>query len=748
MKVIEVRQESELLNLRERWDQLLARSASGAIFLTWEWISAWWAAYGTPGELCILLAVDDRDTLQGIAPLRRRTVRKYGQTYSTLAFVGDGSADSDYLDCIIAEGEEEAVMGAFGRYWESELSQGTLLELNEIPDSSPNLRFLRALGRRRGMIWSEEAVACATVALPGNWDAYLKTLAPRFRTKIRSALRNLESRAEVRFEFCRQPEQLDRWLSSLFELHRRRWAAAAKPGVFRWDRKRLFYQQLSPLVLDRGWLCFSALEWKGQILSCQYGFVYRSRYFQLQEGFDPACEHWNVGIGLRAWSIRELLQQGVAEYDFLGGVGRHKSDWGARTKLSQRVVLGRLQARNLLFCRGPEWAGRARQAVKSYVPDRLLAARDAYQERRRAAEFQRRETRTPDANLGAPWVRSTLAACYFHSPFPWLLPRLRDRYRLRVSPNGRWPRIRLDRRRQPSARILYFHRVNEEGDPFLGSISTRLFEQEMRFVARHYRVVSLAEAARRLAHGEPAEPVVAITFDDGYQDNYLNAFPVLQRYGLPATIFLTTGSLDSRERLWFEQLSLAVKRTSRAYIDLEIDVPRRLWTRTEAERLAAKDQIIALVRGLPDAERRRWVSEILAYLDAPRDREDTMLTWDQVRFMNQRGIDFGGHTVTHPFISRLSPEQVLWEVSECKRRIEEELQVPVHHFAYPNGRDGDFEEWNKQVLKDAGYRVAASTLWGVNYPGTDPMELRRGQPWEEDAAVFAAKLDWYQWGDV
>jgi peptidoglycan/xylan/chitin deacetylase (PgdA/CDA1 family)/CelD/BcsL family acetyltransferase involved in cellulose biosynthesis len=745
MKIIEVRTEAELASLRTTWQELLSRSASDTIFLTWEWVSTWWSAYGIPGEFNVMLAVDDRNVTRGIAPLRRHEVSRYGRKFRVLSFIGDGSCDSDYLDFIIGLGDETEVMNAFCKAFEAELERGTVLELNEIPEASSNLPILEVLGRRREMLWSEVDVPCATVALPANWEDFLKKLAPRFRTKVRSVFRNLNGRAEVRFGFCQDPAELDQLLPSLFELHRLRWAKESQPGVFQWDRKRLFYQKLSPLLLEGGHLFFSWLQWKGRTLACQYGFTYRNRYFHLQEGYDPACEHWNVGIGLRAWSFQELFKRGITEYDFLAGVGRHKSDWGAETKLSKRVVLGHRQASHALFCRGPEWERQARESLRQWIPSRLVAARQArYEERRRAAFQDQSAVLSGNGN----WMRSALASCYFRSPLPLLLPRFRNRYILRVSPNGKLPAIRFEKRRQPSVRILYYHRVNDEADPFGGAISTRIFEDQMGFVARHYRVVSLAEATRRLSDGAPAEPVVAITFDDGYQDNYLNAFPILKRYGLLATIFLTTGSIDSRDRLWFEKLALAVKKTSRQFIDLEVDLPRRIWMRNETERLNAKSQLNAILRNLSDAERRRLLEEILRELDVPDDREDTMLTWDQIRFMKQHRIDFGGHTVTHPFVSRLGPEQALFEVSECKRRIEEELQAPVEHFAYPNGREGDFEAWNKEVLKKAGYHSAVSTLWGVNYPSTDPMELRRGQPWEEDLAVFAAKLDWYQWRDV
>jgi peptidoglycan/xylan/chitin deacetylase (PgdA/CDA1 family) len=113
--------------------------------------------------------------------------------------------------------------------------------------------------------------------------------------------------------------------------------------------------------------------------------------------------------------------------------------------------------------------------------------------------------------------------------------------------------------------------------------------------------------------------------------------------------------------------------------------------------------------------------------------------------MKAQGIDFGGHTVTHPFVSRLTAEEADWEIAECKKRIEQEIQSPVNHFAYPSGRECDFAPSSKAAVQAAGYRSAVSTVWGVNSPSTDPFELRRGNPWETSAAMFAAKLDCYEW---
>lgn len=346
---------------------------------------------------------------------------------------------------------------------------------------------------------------------------------------------------------------------------------------------------------------------------------------------------------------------------------------------------------------------------------------------------------------GRQWMRRAIASCYFHSPISALARRVRDEYQLELSSGGKWPGISLKKRLQPSARILYYHRVNDDNDPFFSAISTTLFEAEMRFVSRHYRVVSMTELLRRLAGGA-TEPVLAITFDDGYRDNYENAFPILQRYGLPATIFLTTGSMDTGDSLWFEQLALAMKKTSREFVDLEIAPAGRIWLRTPAERLDGNARVFSALRGLSDPERRRVLTDVMCQLAVTDDgeRRRKMLTWDDVRLMSNHGIAFGGHTVNHPFLSRLSGEEFRWEVAECKRRIEEEVQVPADYFAYPNGREQDFGLSNKTLIREAGYRAAVTTIWGVNSSSTDPFELRRGGPWESSPAMFAYKLDWYQ----
>jgi peptidoglycan/xylan/chitin deacetylase (PgdA/CDA1 family)/CelD/BcsL family acetyltransferase involved in cellulose biosynthesis len=735
MKIAEIRREAEFEQLRESWSRLLTESAAPNVFLTWEWAYAWWNAYGTPGELRIFTFSDDAGVLRGIAPFRQRNIRKYGQTVQALCFVGDGSYDSDYLDLITAAGYEKPVIDALRAHLSGELNRGLVLLLNEVPANSPHLALWQELAETYGLAWKTEDAPCATVHLPESWEAYVQTLQSRFRTKVRSVLRNLESKPEIQFHFCDDESQLPRLLPVLFDLHTRRWKAEGKPGVFGGEQKRAFYYAVSKLLLERKRLRLCWLEWNGKILACQYGFIYDGVYNQLQEGYEPASEHWNLGIGLRAWSIREMLKEGIREYDFLGGVGRHKTCWGAEVKNSQRIQLAGKSYRTLLFRRGPEWEAVGREWIVKNMPEKLLSMRRA-----------RREQQPTANGHSESWLRQTAAVVYSGSGLPALTRSLRDRYQ--VSP-GAQGLAKISKRERGSARIFYYHRVNDDNNPFFGSLSTELFDQQMRYISRHYRVVSMTDLMRHLEEGDSAEPVIAITFDDGYEDNYRNAFPILQRYDLPATIFLSTGPIDSGEPLCFERLPGAVKTATQESIDLELDIPRRIWMRSEAERLDAVAQIFAILRRMDDSERRIRLEEILRLLGSPKAATlgNPMLTWDQIRLMKAKRIDFGGHTVSHPFLSKVAPAQALWEVSECKRRIEEELQQPANYFAYPNGREEDFAAFNKELLRSAGYRAAMTTIWGVNDRSTDRMELRRGGPWEAHPAMFAYKLDWYQWAN-
>ncbi|MBI4364397.1 MAG: GNAT family N-acetyltransferase [Candidatus Latescibacteria bacterium] len=333
--------ESAFARLKPEWNALLASSRTRTIFLTWEWISAWWEAYRAGKELYVI-RVDAGERLIGIAPLYRRRLRRaLGIGWRVLQPLGDGSYDSDYLDWVAEPGREGEVVGEVAEFLDRHRHDWEMLLVNEIPDTSPHLPYLRHEGTRRRWISEETPVPCARVRLPGSWDEYLALLKPRQRTKVRSLLRDVDGSADARFDRCQDREDLAPRLESLFDLHNRRWRAQGRPGVFEEPAKRAFYAAMSERFLARDWLRLYSLSVSGRYAAHQFCFEYDGVLYLLQEGYDPTFAGSEVGNALRGLVFRDCIARGLRAYDFLAGVTSHKLAWGSSVHRSVRLTLAR-----------------------------------------------------------------------------------------------------------------------------------------------------------------------------------------------------------------------------------------------------------------------------------------------------------------------------------------------------------------------------------------------------------------------
>ena len=343
-EVIPIDGSSALADIAPMWRDLLHSSTADTLFLTPEWMSAWWSAYAATGEgrsAVVVVARRGRDIV-GILPLQIAEERYRGRLpIRALRFLGDGTYDSDYLDFVVPRGEEEEVLPAF---W-SWLRRGAgplrydVARWYEIPTTSPHYALTRSLATHAGTLLSEERIGCVSVALPDSWDEYLGSLRPRMRTKIRSLRRDLEADHATTLIACSEASELHETLDSLFDLHQRRWATRGEPGALRGREKRRFYDALGRTLLERGWLDLHTLVVNGTPVAHQFCGRYQGTVYLLQEGYDPDWESMGVGNVLRAMLLERLIQEGVRTYDFLGGVSQHKLSWGGRIRESARLTV-------------------------------------------------------------------------------------------------------------------------------------------------------------------------------------------------------------------------------------------------------------------------------------------------------------------------------------------------------------------------------------------------------------------------
>lgn len=210
--------------------------------------------------------------------------------------------------------------------------------------------------------------------------------------------------------------------------------------------------------------------------------------------------------------------------------------------------------------------------------------------------------------------------------------------------------------------VLMYHNIGTPpaGENSLGLyVSPAMFRFQMWYLkAAGFRVVPLRDIAN-VVHGKfSGKKIVAITFDDGYQDYFESAYPVLRAYGFPSTVFVVT-DLVGRKNEWD-------------------------------------------FRELKDSKK--------------------LMDWDTIRQLKKEGVTFGSHSKTHPFLSRLSSDELRAELNGSRKDLETHLHAPVDFFCYPYG---DYDNGTVEAVKQAGYRLAVTTKRGLVHEGNDPFRVRR-----------------------
>ncbi|HEV8712621.1 MAG TPA: GNAT family N-acetyltransferase [Candidatus Binatia bacterium] len=357
--------------LREEWDAVLKASASGCLFLTWDWLHTWWKHLSDGRQLFIITARCDGE-LVAIAPLALRP-RRLSRLLPvrSLGFLGTGSVGSNYLDVIIRHGKEQEALQAMTNY----LVRGKLmLELAELRGNSSFAAMLAAQLRRRG--WrireAQSNVSPFIKLSEHSWQSYLATLGAEHRYNFQRRLRNLTKEFDVRFERVLTEEQQREALASLVTLHNLRWRDRGGSSALHTPSLQAFHEEMSRLALERGWLRLFILRLDGQPAAALYGFRYRRTFYFYQSGFDPNYSKYSVGLVTMGLAIKSALEEGAEEYDFLGGDERYKFHWARDVRELRRLELYPPGARGWLFKGVMVLRQAARRMARRILPDTIV----------------------------------------------------------------------------------------------------------------------------------------------------------------------------------------------------------------------------------------------------------------------------------------------------------------------------------------------------------------------------------------
>lgn len=277
-------------------------------------------------------------------------------------------------------------------------------------------------------------------------------------------------------------------------------------------------------------------------------------------------------------------------------------------------------------------------------------------------------------------------------------------------------------------RTLMYHRILDQdaratANPSLVSAVPAEFDRQMRHLGRNYRVVSADEVVAAVRGARPLpERAVLVTFDDAYRDFGEIAWPIMRKYGLPATVFVPSDYPDHPERsYWWDRLYHAFSRARAS----SVSAGRLGLLRLDGyeARMANLRLVQQRVKQLPHGDAMRFVDDLCHALESDFESGPSVLTWQELRALAADGVTIGGHTRSHAALDRLSVPEVHEEVQGCRDDLARELGTPPSVFAYPFG---SHDHAAVEAVRQAGFELAFTCLDGHSHlDAIDPLRLRR-----------------------
>jgi peptidoglycan/xylan/chitin deacetylase (PgdA/CDA1 family) len=300
-------------------------------------------------------------------------------------------------------------------------------------------------------------------------------------------------------------------------------------------------------------------------------------------------------------------------------------------------------------------------------------------------------------------------------------------YRCLVWMGLTWAAARFNRRK---ILVLGYHDLYADAvDPVDNFDGLRVrrdrFEQQMQYLVAHYHVVSLDELLDPSVRPPDGKPLAAITFDDGYKNVYRIAYPVLRRFGLPATVFVIPDFSFNGQTPWWERLRALVAGTQHPVAIVPVQGTRQYFPFiTVADREEVLVELSAELRRVPPQVREESLTKLAADLGMVEGSQPRCapLSADELREMIEGGISVGSHGRSHDSFLHLSDEALFAELTESKQVLESVTGRPVTWVAYPYG---DYSRVTMETARKAGYRGAVTTSPRLYDAAADPHAIPR-----------------------
>lgn len=288
--------------------------------------------------------------------------------------------------------------------------------------------------------------------------------------------------------------------------------------------------------------------------------------------------------------------------------------------------------------------------------------------------------------------------------------------------------------------IFIYHQILNEFDPMRPDESTaERFDWQMALVKRHFTPLTLSDAVVRLKNGTLPPNAVCITFDDGYLNNLTVAQPILEKYQIPATIYIATAFSEGLN-MWNDRVLYLFSQTLCDEINISPEGKSLKLEEWGSRRANAYETLVKL-KYLEPKQRLEKVNQLYLINPAIDEQEKLMMTPKQVATISKSGFEIGAHTHTHPILSVLDIDEQRNEILRSKQLLEEWTGQAVKHFAYPNGIwEKDLDHKTVSIVEELGFESAVITNWGMATRDTSNYLLPRFTPWDRTRLAFHTRI--------
>lgn len=259
-------------------------------------------------------------------------------------------------------------------------------------------------------------------------------------------------------------------------------------------------------------------------------------------------------------------------------------------------------------------------------------------------------------------------------------------------------------------------------------LSEASFRRQANYLKENFRVVSLCDALVMMQENLK-ELTAVITFDDGFLNNYRVAFPILMQLELPATIFLSTGLVNTDDTVWYCKINRAISATKKTFFDWR---GKRYSLVSKLDRFNLSEQLQEYIKNLSQrqlvGELRKMITDLGDDINRPIEPDSPFRILDggSIKEMMKSGlIEFGAHTHSHAILSSLTSEERRQEIIQSLVTVENLTGSTCRLFSYPNGRQEDYDNESIEILGSYGVKAAVTAIGGPNHQKTPPLQLRR-----------------------